>query len=118
MVHNAPLHVWMKYGLMGLACYVWFHIAVFRWLWRTQKQSSIEKMQFHRVGVMRRRAASSLAVACVITSAALAYLAAQFVVTLGFAPWPYSSLQSTTLIAFVLAMAMEGTSPCKFQLFR
>ena len=118
MVHNAPLHVWMKYGLMGLACYVWFHIAVFRWLWRTQKQSSIEKMQFHRVGVMRRRAASSLAVACVITSAALAYLAAQFVVTLGFAPWPYSSLQSTTLIAFVLAMAMAGTPPCKFQLFR
>ena len=30
MVHNAPLHVWLKYGLMGLACYVWFHFAVFR----------------------------------------------------------------------------------------
>ena len=34
MVHNAPLHVWLKYGLLGLACYVWFHLAMFRWLYR------------------------------------------------------------------------------------
>ena len=34
MVHNAPLHVWLKYGIAGLACYVWFHIALLRWLYR------------------------------------------------------------------------------------
>ena len=49
--------------------------------------------------------------------AALVYLAAQFAVSLGFTPWPYSSLQSTTLIAFVLAVAITGTAQCKFQPF-
>jgi hypothetical protein len=39
-------------------------------------------------------------------AAAFAYLAAQFVVTLGFAPWPYSELQLTALMAFVLAVVV------------
>ncbi len=26
MVHNAPLHVWLKYGIAGLICYLWFHV--------------------------------------------------------------------------------------------
>jgi hypothetical protein len=40
--------------------------------------------------------------------AAFAYLLAQFVMTLGFAPWPYSELQLTTLLSFILAAAFMG----------
>ena len=95
MVHNAPLHVWLKYGLAGLGCYVWFHFAVFRWLHRRHRTLLPEDQ--------------------VWPGAALVYLAAQFVVSLGFTPWPYSSVQSTVLIAFVLAVAITGTTQCKFQ---
>jgi hypothetical protein len=95
MVHNAPLHVWLKYGLVGLGCYVWFHFALFRWL--------------------RRRHRELVAEGQVLTGAALLFLVAQFAVSLGFTPWPYSSLQTTTLIAFLLAVAITGTSQCRFQ---
>jgi len=128
MVHNALLHVWLKYGLLGLVSYIWFHFAVFRRLWRIRKHDSVEKTRLPHRGAIRRSGPSSLVtadrrvsqkgpLATAIASAALAYLAAQFVVSLGFAPWPYSSLQSTTLIAFVLAMAMAmaGAHLCKPQ---
>ena len=88
MVHNAPLHVWLKYGLAGLACYLWFHLALLRWLWRQAREA-------------RSRNADFLA-------AAFAYLTAQFVMTLGFAPWPYSELQLTTLMSFIVAAAVVG----------
>ena len=93
MVHNAPLHVWLKYGLTGLACYLWFHAAMFGWLRRKRERQS---------------GASASGVSHSWLVAALAYLPAQFVVSLGFTPWPYSSLQSATLIAFVLAVAATG----------
>jgi len=120
MVHNAPLHVWLKYGLLGLVCYVWFHAAMFRGLWqRLQAHNSkararftyqpesgpVETMPFHQ---------SSHA----FLVAALCYLAAQFVVSLGFTPWPYSSLQSATLIAFILAVAMRGAGTCNIPRYR
>ena len=97
MVHNAPLHVWLKYGLLGLGSYVWFHFAIFRWL-----------RQRHRV----------LAAPAdqVWPGAALVLMAAQFAVSLGFTPWPYSSVQTATLTSFVLAVAITGTSQCKLRL--
>jgi hypothetical protein len=89
MVHNAPLHVWLKYGLAGLVCYLWFHLALLHWLYRRSTQTSNNAF----------------------LNAAFAYLAAQFVMTLGFAPWPYSELQLTTLMSFILAGAMtSGTN--------
>ncbi len=93
MVHNAPLHVWLKYGLAGLVAYVWFHLALLRWLYKRTKAGGQ-----------------------VFLGAAFAYLAAQFMVTLGFAPWPYSELQLTTLMSFVIAAAVmsaatRGTAP-------
>jgi O-antigen ligase len=87
MVHNAPLHVWLKYGLAGLACYLWFHLALLRWLHRQSKPQAPDSAFF---------------------AAAFAYLTAQFVMTLGFAPWPYSELQLTTLISFIVAVAVIG----------
>lgn len=88
MVHNAPLHVWLKYGIAGLLCYLWFHIALLRWLYRRRKPSSSQAFFI----------------------AAFAYLTGQFFMTLSFAPWPYSELQLTTLISFILAVAVAADS--------
>ena len=90
MVHNAPIHVWLKYGLAGLIFYLWFHIALLGWLYRRSKYSGEKYAKF--------------------LSVAFAFLAAQFVMTLGFAPWPYSELQLTTLISFILAAAFLSAS--------
>ncbi len=110
MVHNAPLHVWLKYGLMGLVCYVWFHAAVFRWLGRRWGEPYGKANAPPIQSLLTDKQAW--------LSTALVYLAAQLIVSLGFTPWPYSSVQSTTLIAFVLAVAMTGTTQCKLQPFR
>jgi hypothetical protein len=92
MVHNAPLHVWLKYGLLGLAIYLVYHLSLFRCLWMHAKRSP-----------PRHRA---------MVNAILAYLAAQFIVSLGFTPWPYSAVQSTNLIAFLLAIAFVRKPLC------
>jgi O-Antigen ligase len=89
MVHNAPVHVWLKYGLAGLLCYLWFHVVLFLWLYKQSKCTSPDHAAF--------------------LHSAFAYLLAQFVMTLGFAPWPYSELQLTTLISFILAAAFMGS---------
>jgi hypothetical protein len=120
MVHNAPLHVWLKYGLMGLACYVWFHLAAFRWLQQRPKALQMTLSRSERSVPYGSNADVAQYVPPsepVGPGAALVYLAAQFVVSLGFAPWPYSSVQSTILISFVLAAAITGTTPCKYQHF-
>jgi O-Antigen ligase len=88
MVHNAPVHVWLKYGIAGLTCYLWFHVLLFVWLYKQSKRAPPAHAAFLR--------------------AAFAYLLAQFVMTLGFAPWPYSELQLTTLLSFILAAAFMG----------
>jgi O-Antigen ligase len=85
MVHNAPLHVWLKYGIAGLAFYLWFHLALLRWLFRQSR--------------------ATCGADTPVLSAAFAYLTAQFAMTLGFAPWPYSEVQLTTLMSFLLAAA-------------
>jgi hypothetical protein len=89
MVHNAPIHVWLKYGAIGLVCYLWFHIALLRWLYRRSKYLAGKEAAFVQV--------------------AFAYLSAQIVMTLSFAPWPYSELQLTTLMSFIAATAICGT---------
>ena len=105
MAHNAPLHVWLKYGMLGLACYVWFHAAMLRWLWRATRSGCSD------------HDASGCSAATVrgFQIAVLVFLAAQFAVSLGFAPWPYSSLQSAVLIAFVLAMSIAGERTWNYQ---
>lgn len=96
MVHNAPLHVWLKYGLAGLLCYLWFHLALLRWLYRRSRVQQLPHGGF--------------------LGAAFAYLAAQFFMTLGFAPWPYSELQLTTLISFIIAAAAVAGRPLPLRL--
>ncbi len=90
MVHNAPIHVWLKYGAAGVVCYLWFHLALLRWLYRRGKYLPASESALLNI--------------------AFAYLAAQFVMTLGFVPWPYSELQLTTLLSFILAAAFSNAS--------
>jgi O-antigen ligase len=97
MVHNAPLHVWLKYGITGLVCYLWFHAALLRWLWRARRSPSVAQT------------GQGIGQIMAFQVAALAFLGAQFAVSLGFTPWPYSSLQTTILIAFLLAVAIRKT---------
>lgn len=97
MVHNAPIHVWLKYGAVGLVCYLWFHIALLRWLYRRSKYLAGRDSAFLQV--------------------AFAYLSAQFAMTLSFAPWPYSELQLTTLMSFIAAAATCGTRSPPLQSF-
>ncbi len=119
MVHNAPLHVWLKYGLLGLVCYLWFHFVMLRWLWRRRRGVSADfDAESLPAFYAAERALPRLRSDGIWVSAAFAYLTAQFVVTLGFTPWPYSSLQSTTLIAFILATARAVGGPWKHPQFR
>ncbi|HZD30603.1 MAG TPA: O-antigen ligase family protein, partial [Candidatus Angelobacter sp.] len=125
MVHNAPLHVWLKYGLLGLGCYLWFHAALLWWLYRQRgKFKNQSELPFPRFGGARFPAPSAAMAYreyaeshdLALVSAVLVYLAAQFVVSLGFTPWPYSSVQSTILIAFRLALAIRGANLWNYQL--
>ena len=84
MVHNALIHVWLKYGICGLVSYIWFHVAL---LWQLGR------------GCRRPVRGASF------RPAIFAYCTAQFVTTMAFAPWPYAELQMTTLLSFVLAAA-------------
>lgn len=97
MVHNAPLHVWLKYGLLGLVLYLAYHLVLLRCLCKHAKTSPPQ----HRAAI----------------NAVFAYLAAQFIVSLGFTPWPYSAVQSTNLIAFLLAVAFLQEPSCHSQAF-
>jgi hypothetical protein len=74
--------------MAGLLCYLWFHLALLKWLYRRARTASARDAGF--------------------LAAAFGYLTAQFVMTLGFAPWPYSELQLTTLMSFILAAAMPA----------
>ncbi len=98
MVHNAPIHVWLKYGAAGLLCYLWFHVVLLRWLYTRSKCMPPKDAAFLHV--------------------AFAYLAAQFVITLGFAPWPYSELQLTTLMSFILAAVFSSVQGPMFQMVK
>ena len=82
-VHNGLLHTWLLYGLLGLIGYVWFHFSLLRWLNRTQRMSRHTTVE----------AFSQVALACV---------AGPFVMSLGFSPWPYGSLQHIVVAAFIL----------------
>ncbi len=90
MVHNAALHVWLKCGITGLVFYLWFHIAL--------------------LSGLKARAVAPTQGTAAFLAAALAYLSAKFVTSLGFAPWPYSELQLTALISFLFACIAIGAA--------
>lgn len=81
-VHNAIMHVWLLYGLSGLLTYLWLHFRLFGWL-KSQSRS--------QVGTLGA-----------FTQITLAFAVAQFLMSLGFAPWPYGSVQNIMATSFLL----------------
>ena len=77
-VHNGPLHVWLRFGLLGLLAYLWFHWRVFVLLWRYRGLA--------------------------LTRALLSYWLAIFIPPLFFSPWPYGALQITALLGTLFAL--------------
>jgi len=93
IVHNAPLHVWLRYGIVGLIAYFWFHLRLFGWI------------RGFKAGPDRWVKA--------FAQASFAYLVAQFVTRLGFAPWPYSETQLCIGMAFLVGslLALQRFRP-------
>jgi hypothetical protein len=89
-VHNAIMHVWLLYGLFGLLTYLWLHFRLFGWL-KVQSRN--------QVGVLRA-----------FTQLTLAFAVAQFVMTLGFTPWPYGSLQNVIVTSFLFGSILGANS--------
>lgn len=90
-VHNGLLHAWLLYGLLGLVAYLWFHPSLFRWLHRLQEVN------------VKPRVRS-------FAQVALAYLIGPFLLSFGFAPWPYGALINNTLVAFILGSLLVSHS--------
>lgn len=85
MVHNAPLHVWLRYGLLGLLAYFWWHVAYFRYLDRLRRRWRVVRAD-------DARSTSALFLATLCWSVGL------FVIGLFFSEWSYTSLQRMILI--------------------
>lgn len=83
-VHNAILHVWLRYGALGLISYVALHIVTLRWLLALSRR--FRPQSFERWWVI----------------AAFSYLAATFAVSLFASPWPYGATQNSILIFGVI----------------
>jgi len=82
IVHNAALHVWLRYGIGGLIAYFWFHYRLLRWI-RSLRNGTDRQVQ-------------------ALAEASFAYLTAVCIVSLGFAPWPYGETQSCIAVAFLV----------------
>jgi O-antigen ligase len=94
MVHNAPLHVWVRYGILGLLAFFWWHAAYFRHLDRLRR-----RWRALRDDDARATSALLLAVLC--------WSAGVFVIALFFSEWSYSSLQRMVLIGTLWGLTLH-----------
>jgi O-antigen ligase len=94
-VHNAILHVWLRYGLLGLISYVALHLVVLRWLHRLSRRFPSDS--FERWWLI----------------AAFSYVTATFVVSLFASPWPFGATQNSLLILGMIgtAFALQNQAP-------
>ncbi|MBI4874642.1 MAG: O-antigen ligase family protein [Acidobacteria bacterium] len=90
-VHNALLHVWTLYGLIGLCAYLLWHWALFRWNW----------MMVRRWRSARHPDAP---LAFAFLAASLGWQASLFLTGALFTPWPYGSTQVMVLIGSLWGM--------------
>jgi len=94
MVHNAPLHVWIRYGLLGLIAFFWWHAAYFRYLNRLRRRWRV----FREDGA-RETSALLLATLC--------WSVGVFIVAMFFSEWSYTSLQRMTLIGTLWGLTLH-----------
>ena len=97
-VHNALLHAWLKFGILGAAGYLGFHITWIRSSWRASKASAIPSPGL---------------------AAAALYLAGNMLGTI-VGTWPYRSVQLAIfhgVLLTVLAIAVtEGRDSSRMEL--
>lgn len=86
-VHNAVLHVWLRYGALGLVSYLGLHVATLRWLLRLSRRFHPDS--FERWWLI----------------AAFSYITATLVVSLFASPWPYGASQNSLLILGLVGTA-------------
>ena len=86
-VHNAVLHVWLRYGALGLISFLALHLATLRWLLRLSRRFHPDS--FERWWVI----------------AGFSYITATLVVSLFASPWPYGASQNSMLILGVVGTA-------------
>lgn len=86
-VHNAVLHVWLRYGLLGMVTFIGFHISLFQWLLRLIRR--LPNWSFEKGWLV----------------ATLGYLVGVFATGLTFVPWPYGSFQMAIVTLSLIAIA-------------
>lgn len=90
-VHNGPLHVWVKYGLLGLGAYFWFHFVFLRYAWRHIRELKSPDLRAMALG-------------------SVCFLVAKMLVSLAFSPWPYGSFVSSMLMFLSMACVFVSVS--------
>jgi O-antigen ligase len=84
MVHNAPIEVWIKFGLLGLGVFLATYVILFRDIWRRRNRGRI----------------------CdVLAFGAGAFLLGNFVIIATVYSWPFGAWEKGILIFAVIAMA-------------
>ena len=91
-VHNAVLHVWVFYGLLGLVAFLLWHLAYFRLLY----------------GLARRRGStrSGSETRSAFARGALGWSVGTFVVGCTFTPWPYGSVQTMIFVGLIWGISI------------
>jgi len=96
VVHSAPVHVWLKFGVLGLIAYLGFHYA---WI----------RASFRRLDSV---------VSSVVMTATGVFVASEIVATL-FATWPYGRFQVSIhhgiLLAALLVVTAQHFEPAPLQ---
>ena len=85
MVHDGPAHVWIKFGLLGVALYFLCYWFLLRRLWRNIRD--------FRSPVARG-----------LTTAGFAFFVAQLAATLTVFPWPFEQWATAVLFGMVLGL--------------
>lgn len=84
MVHNAPIEVWIKFGLLGLAVFLATYVVLFRDIWRRRHRGRVCDLLAFGGG---------------------AFLLGNFVVIASVYSWPFGAWEKGILIFAVIAMA-------------
>jgi O-antigen ligase len=84
MVHNAPIEVWIKFGILGVLIFFAIYFVLFRDIWRRRRRGRISDLLAFGGG---------------------AFLLGNFVVICTVYPWAFSTWEKGILIFSVIAMA-------------
>lgn len=84
MVHNAPIEVWIKFGILGLIAFLGMYVFLFREIWRRRHRGRICDLLAFGGG---------------------SYLLGNFLVIASVYSWPFGAWEKGILVFTLLAMA-------------